>query len=567
MNVTRPRDMSSRRLARLTASAFAVAAVVAGMAAIRPDEAGAAPQRASARHDAEFKAPKLKHGLLKVKGTDANDEIVLRLKAGDASILEVDAGSALFRFDRADIERIEVDGKDGNDGLRIDESNGAFTNAIPTELDGGDGNDTMAGGSGAETFRGGDGNDSMDGNRGNDLAYMGDGDDTFIWDPGDGNDTIEGQDGTDTMRFNGANGAEQVDMSANGERLRFFRQPGNVLMDTDDVEQVDFNALGGADSVNVNDLSGTDVRAVNLELAGTLGGTAGDGAADPITVSGTNGNDAITISGDANAVNVSGLSALVSIRHAEPADSLIVNAQGGNDSIDAAGLPAGVIGLTIDAGAGNDTVAGSQGAELVRGGDGNDTVDGNRGNDTGLMGAGDDTFIWDPGDGNDTIEGQDGTDTMRFNGANGAEQVDVSANGKRLRFFRQPGNVLMDTNDLERVDFNALGGSDVITVNSLAGTDVTAVNLDLAGTLGGNAGDGAADQVIVNATDGDDTIDVSGSAAAGLRVSGLAATVAILHPEASDRLDVNTQLGNDTVGSAGLAAGSIQLFVDGLARP
>ena len=90
---------------------------------------------------------------------------------------------------------------------------------------------------------------------------MGNGDDTFVWDPGDGSDTVEGQNGTDTMVFNGATVAEQVDLSANGSRLRFFRTSGNITMDTDGVELVDFNALGGADVVTVNDLSGTDVSA------------------------------------------------------------------------------------------------------------------------------------------------------------------------------------------------------------------------------------------------------------------------------------------------------------------
>ncbi len=366
------------------------------------------------------------------------------------------------------------------------------------------------------------------------------------------------------MRFNGANVAETVDVSANGPRLRFFRQPGNVLMDTNDVERVDFNALGAADVVNVNDLAGTDVTAVNVDLASTLGGNTGDGAADEVIVNGSNGNDTINVNADAS---VSGLQALVAIQHPEAIDKLKVNGLGGNDSISAAALATQLIGLTLDGNGGNDTLAGSQVLETLLGGDGNDSIDGNRGNDPAFMGPGDDTFIWDPGDGNDTIEGQDGNDTMRFNGANVAETVDVSANGPRLRFFRQPGNVLMDTDDVERVDFNALGAADVITVNNLAGTDVTAVNVDLAGTLGGNTGDGAADQVIVNASAGNDNINVSGDAASGVRVSGLAATVGILHSEATDRLDINTLAGNDTVNPAGLAAGVIQLFVDGARRP
>jgi Ca2+-binding RTX toxin-like protein len=555
------------KLVRLTAFAavVGVAAILAGQATAAP--AKQADKSSSHYNDPKFKKPKLKHGLLKIRGTKEDDKITLRLKAGDPGTLQVDVGddgSADFSFEREDIERIDVKARRGDDLLRIDESNGVFTDAIQTKLDGGDGIDNMIGGSGAETFLGGDGNDSMDGNRGNDLALMSAGDDTFIWDPGDGNDTIEGEYGNDTMRFNGANVAETVDVSANGPRLRFFRQPGNVLMDTNDVERVDFNALGGADVITVNDLAGTDVNAVNLDLAGALGGNTGDGAADEVIVNGSNGNDNISVNADAS---VSGLSALVAIQHPEATDKLTVKGLGGNDSISAAALATQLIGLTLDGGDGNDTIVGSQVVELSLGGNGNDSIDGNRGNDPAFMGAGDDTFIWDPGDGNDTIEGQDGADTMRFNGANVAETVDVSANGPRLRFFRQPGNVLMDTDDVERVDFNALGAADVVTVNNLAGTDVTAVNVDLAGALGGNAGDGAADQVIVNATAGDNIINVSGDAASGVRVSGLAATVGILHPEATDRLDVNTQTGNDTVNSAGLAAGAIQLFVDGLAVP
>ncbi len=125
----------------------------------------------------------------------------------------------------------------------------------------------------------------------------------------------------------------------------------------------------------------------------------------------------------------------------------------------------------------------------------------------------------------------------------------------------------MDTVGVEQVDFNALGGADVVTVNDLTGTDVTGVNADLAGALGGAAGDGLADRVIVNGTAGNDAIDVSGDADV-VKVSGLAATTEILHPEAAnDRLEVNTLAGADTVTSVGLTPGSIQLFVDGVLVP
>jgi Ca2+-binding RTX toxin-like protein len=564
--------LKESRAVRLAASAVAVAAAVASVAGIVAGQGNAAPvAKASAAHRMDkFKHPKLKHGVLTIEGTEASDKIALRLQAGLPGILKVDVnddGSADFSFERSKIAKIAVDARAGDDLVRIDESNGAFTDTIPTTIDGGDGNDTIAGGKGVETLLGGRGNDSIDGNGGNDLAMLGAGDDTFVWDPGDGSDTIEGQDGTDTMVFNGAAVSEQVELSANGNRLEFFRDPGRVTMDTAGVERVDFNALGGADLVTVNDLTGTDVSRVNVDLAGTLGGGTGDGQPDRVIVNGTNGNDTINVSGDASGVAVSGLPALVAIQHQEPNDGLAVNGLGGNDAISAATLAAEAITLTLDGGAGDDTIAGGQGIEMLLGGDGNDSIDGNGANDAAFLGAGDDTFVWDPGDGSDTIEGEDGADTMLFNGANIAEKIELSADGNRLEFFRTQGNITMDTHGVELVDFNALGGADLVTVNDLTGTDVHSVNVDLAGTLGGGTGDGQPDRVIVNATDNDDTIKVNGDATE-VTAKGLAPAIGILHPEAAnDRLEINTLAGSDTVGSDGLAAGAIQLFVDGLLVP
>jgi predicted lipoprotein with Yx(FWY)xxD motif len=516
-----------------------------------------------------FKRPKLRHGVLTIVGTAAADQIALRLASGDPDALQVDVGdngSANFTFDRNRITKIEVDGAAGDDTIRIDESNGVFTDSIPTTIDGGPGNDTIAGGSGAETLIGGDGNDVIDGNKGADSAFMGAGDDTFVWDPGDGSDVVEGQDGSDTMRFNGAAAAEQFTLSANGSRLKLFRDVGNVTMDTAGVERVDLNALGGADLVTVDSLSGTDVGSVNVDLAGSLGGTTGDGSVDKVVVNGTSGNDAIGIGGDSSGVTVSGLRAQDAIKHQEPTDRLSVSGVAGADSIDASALSANAIALTLDGGAGNDTIAGDQGVETSIGGDGNDVIDGNKGNDTAQLGSGDDLFIWDPGDGSDVVEGQQGNDTMRFNGAPAAEQFTLSANGNRLKLFRDVGNVTMDTAGIEQIDLNALGGPDLVTVDDLNGTDVSSVNVDLADSLGGTAGDGSVDRVLMSGTAGDDLIDVSGDSGE-LTAGGLIPTVHLFHHEATDRLELNDLFFGDAVNTAGLAANVIQLFIDGVPFP
>ena len=176
-------------------------------------------------------------------------------------------------------------------------SNG-LAGLIAITVDGGAGNDTITGGDGNDVLIGGDGNDLINGGRGNDMALMGAGDDTFVWNPGDGSDTVEGQAGFDTMLFNGANINEKIDISANGSRVRFTRDVANITMDLNGVEGINFNALGGADTITVNDLTGTDVTQVNLDLSESFqaAGT-GDGAADTVIVNGTNSADAIQIVG------------------------------------------------------------------------------------------------------------------------------------------------------------------------------------------------------------------------------------------------------------------------------
>ena len=138
-------------------------------------------------------------------------------------------------------------------------------------------------------------------------------------------------------------------------------------------------------------------------------------------------------------------------------ENLVLNANGGNDTFSATGNLAALIKITVDGGAGDDTLLGSNGIDLLLGGDGNDFIDGQQGNDVALMGAGDDTFQWDPGDGSDIVEGQDGTDTMLFNGQRRTRSLTSSANGGRVRFTRNLGNIVMDLNDVETIDLERPG--------------------------------------------------------------------------------------------------------------
>jgi Ca2+-binding RTX toxin-like protein len=192
--------------------------------------------------------------------------------------------------------------------------------------------------------------------------------------------------------FNGSNANETFDVSANGERVRFSRNVGNIVMDLNDVEQLDVNALGGTDTLVVNDLLGTDLTAINVNLA-ALGG-AGDAQSDNVIVNGTIGNDVIIIEGDASGATVLGVAAIVNVSGAEIAnDRLTVNLLAGDDVLTATGLAATAIPLTADGGDDDDVLTGGDGNDVLLGGLGDDVLIGGLGIDILDGGLGDNIII------------------------------------------------------------------------------------------------------------------------------------------------------------------------------
>jgi Ca2+-binding RTX toxin-like protein len=485
-----------------------------------------------------------------VKGTNGSDNIAIAPNAGAVDVTGLSAAVKIVGSEAAN-DLLNVDGLGGNDTIS---GNVGLAALIKLSVDGGLGNDTINGGDGSEVLSGGDGDDAIDGNRGDDTGLLGPGDDSFRWDPGDGSDVVEGEDGTDTLQFNGAGVAENFDVSANGQRVRFFRDVANITMDLNDTERIDVEALGGADNAVVNDVSGTDLKHVALDLEGAIGGGAGDGAADAVTVSGTNGPDDIHITAVGSIVDVDGTPAEVQIEHSEAAnDKLTVNGLAGGDTITGGPGLAALIQLVINGGTEVDSLSG---------GDGPDRIVGQQQNDQMFGGAGNDTLVWNPGDGNDRIEGQSGNDTMEFNGAGVAETFDASAVAGRLRFTRNIANIVMDVGTTERIDLRALGGADAAVFNDLSGTGVTKADIDLAGALGGTAGDGAADVVTVNGTDGPDNVAVAANGGV-VDVTGLSTAFGISHSEAAnDTLAIKTLAGNDDVAVGGGVAALIQRLVD-----
>ncbi len=353
---------------------------------------------------------------------------------------------------------------------------------------------------------------------------------------GAGGDLVFGQSGVDTLRGQGGfdflfGGAENDTLTGGDADDQVFGEGADDRMIWNPGDDTDLNE-GGA---------GTDTVEVN-----------GGGAAEQFTASA----NALRVRFD----RVNPAPFAIDIGTSE---QLVLNANGGDDSFSATGNLAALIKITVDGGAGGDTILGSNGADLLLGGDSNDLVDGQQGSDLALLGSGNDTFQWDPGDGNDTIEGQGNTDTMLFNGSAGNEIFAATANGGRVLFTRNLGNIVMDLDDVDSVDLNALGGADTLTVNDLSGTDMVELNTDLAGTSGGAAGDGQPDNVIVQGTNGDDVSFVVGDAS-GVSELGLAAQVNITGSEAAnDRLTINALSGDDVVEASGLSAGAILLTADG----
>jgi Ca2+-binding RTX toxin-like protein len=431
-------------------------------------------------------------GTLQIKGDGASDKLALRLSPTDPNTLQVDVGddgTADFAFDRSTFGAINVQAGGGNDEVRVDDSFGSFATDALT-MDGGAGDDTLIGGDGNDVLIGGPGNDTVIGGRGSDVALMGSGGDTFIWNPGDGSDTIEGQGGNDTEVFNGSNANETIDLSANGSRVRLFRDVANVTQDMKGIENLALHTLGGSDTVTVGDLTGTDLRHDNVDLSAS-GGT-GDGQTDTVIADGTDGADRVHVgSNPAGHVVVSGLGAQLEVSGSEaatgtsPGDTVQVYTLGGDDTITNGVGVFGPAAIDIDGGAGSDTV---------------------------------------------TYSGTEGDDT-----------IGIAPNGTAVSTFA-PGTAtsLQNTTNVEELDVLGLGGDDTIAgSNGLA----TLTNLSIDGGSGDDTIVGGDGNDLLSGGSGNDSVD--GGRGSDVALLGPGADSFIWDPgDGSDTIE--GQGGNDT---------------------
>jgi hypothetical protein len=280
-----------------------------------------------------------------------------------------------------------------------------------------------------------------------------------------------------------------------------------------------------------------------------------------VTYSGTAGDDTIGIARNGTAaVGTFAPATATSPQNTTNVEQLDVLGLGGNDTIAGSNGLATLTNLSIDGASGDDVIVGGDGNDRLSGGAGNDSVDGGIGSDVALLGSGADSFTWNPGDGSDTIEGQGGNDTEVFNGSNATENIDLSANGSRVRLFRDVANITQDMNGIENLALRTFGGSDVVIVNDLTGTALKHANINLAANDG--AGDGSPDIVIANGTPGPDKVHV-GTVGSNVVVSGLPAELQVAGSEAAnDGLQLNTLGGKDSVAIASSVSQLINPSVD-----
>ena len=360
---------------------------------------------------------------------------------------------------------------------------------------------------------------------------------------GEGNDVATGGSGADLLFGQGGNDT----LLGKGGIDQLFGGDANDVITGGDADDQAFGQ-GGDDRMIWNPGDDTDLN-------------EGGVGTDTVEVNGGNGAEQFTTTANGTRVRFDRVTPAPFSIDIGTSENLVLNANGGDDSFSATGNLAALIAITVDGGAGSDNLSGSNGVDTLRGGDGNDVIDGQQGNDIAFLGAGDDTFQWDPGDGSDVVEGQDGADKMLFNGSNIGENIDISANGQRVRLVRNVANITMDTDDVEAIEVNALGSPDNLTVNDISGTDLTAIRANLAAS--GGIGDQSPDTVIVNATQGDDGVVLSGQNG-NTEVSGLQASISVSGAEPSnDRVSINTLAGDDVVDASGVDASSAKLTLSG----
>ena len=207
-------------------------------------------------------------GVLEVEGTRRNDNITVSLSADGQTITVSEAvrrsrgrtaaTPTTAEFAVADVTSISINAGAGNDNV-VFRALGDADFAMAAAILGGDGNDWIGAGAGADTVDGGAGDDAVRAGAGADSVTGGDGDDKL--EGGAGADTLDGGLGNDVLK-----GGADADTLNGGEDDDTFYAARDGAVDVID---------GGADT------AGTDED--DQDLAGVDDGSGEDGVTDTVT--------------------------------------------------------------------------------------------------------------------------------------------------------------------------------------------------------------------------------------------------------------------------------------------
>ncbi|MCH8045236.1 MAG: hypothetical protein IID44_16110 [Planctomycetes bacterium] len=387
-----------------------------------------------------------------VNGDDGDvstdDTIIVRLSSVNSAFLEVLVNSVVqFTGLFATIDKITINGKDGNDTITVNSNLGSFD----VTINGGAGNDIITGGNGNDTIEGGSGNDTLAG---------GSGSDTYVFAGGSnlGTDTITeaASVDSDTLDFTGwTAGGISINLATTGNQTVDFGLLVLNLSSSTGLENV--NGTSSGDYITGNSRDNTLMGNAGADsMYGDSGndylyGGAGDDAVDGQDgvdnvygedgddwVYGGDGNDYVdagdgndNLIGDAGDDTLDGGDGNDTFWYWGSTDlgtDIIYEAANlGSDTLDFSGVTAGGIAVDLSDANSQEVLAGflsldfsnSTGLENVIGSTGGDTITGNTRNNT-----------FTGGQGNDALNGGSGSDTYVFSGSSnlGTDTITEAAN-------------------------------------------------------------------------------------------------------------------------------------------
>lgn len=327
--------MNTPKNLRRSLGLAAAATLAATYAGTLPADAAPAPA-----------AVTVESGTLVVTGSNRDDAVTVDF--GNPDSVGVDLDGVRQSVARRAFGAISVSLQSGDDTFRVISGGSAITDPALV-VDGGNGDDHLLGGAGADVLLGGRGDDLVDGAAGKDTELLGSGDDVASWLPGEASDVVDGGSGRDTLAFDGSSGDEVMSLSASGREAVFLRSPGSIRMDLTEVERLDVHALGGADAITLDDVSGTDLAETVIDLS--VDG-APDTKADSVVVDGTDRADDVVVDAAGGAVDVDGLRPAIVITGSDELDRLHVDTLGGQDRVDVTRAATDQIGIVVDLGSG-----------------------------------------------------------------------------------------------------------------------------------------------------------------------------------------------------------------------